>query len=161
MRQSGVHFNLSWLNRTPRRVMFILCSDDYLGAALIAPWDAAMVLQTPDGDADSRELLSRATLEYAVIQEKLRHIIVLAHQGCHTAVNDGQDKALEKALVRWQTLKNDTFSQSLFQAHRVELRLLWTDMMSGQVSEFRPDEKRPIGRDGFERTMVSLEEPTS
>lgn len=163
MRESGVQFNLSWPNRAPRRVLFILCCDDYLGAALIAPWDAAMVLQTPGGDADTREPHSRATLEYAVLQARVRHVIVLAHQGCQWSGNVGRENAEEKALTRWQTLMNDAFSQSLFQEHQVELRLLWTDMTSGQISQFRPDEKRllPIGRDGFERMMVSFEERTS
>ena len=162
MRNGDARFNRSWAEKPPLRVMFILCSEDYFGAGLIARCDAAIVLQTPGGAAAASESQARTTIEYAVLQERVRHVVVLAHRGCRFcgALPEG---ARELALAQWQSLTNDAFSQSLFRDHRVHVRLLWVDATSGEVCAFRADEQRlaPMGSGDFERMLASLEERTS
>ena len=162
MRNGDARFNRAWAEKSPLRAMFILCSEDYLGAGLIARCDAAIVLQTPGGAAAASESQVRATIEYAVLQERVRHVVVLAHRGGRFcgALPEG---AREQALSQWQSLTNDAFSQSLFRDHRVHVRLLWLDATSGEVCAFRADEPRlePMGRCDFDRMLESLEEPTS
>ena len=143
--------------------MFILCSDDYFGASLIARCDASIVLQTPGGAAAASEPQARATLEYAVLHEGVRHVLVLAHRGCRSIDGALPEGAREQAFARWQSLMNDEFSQSLFHAHGVDVRMLWVDATSGEVCAFRADEQRlaPMGSGDFERMLASLEERTS
>ena len=69
MGNSDARFNRSWAEKSPLRAMFILCSDDYFGAGLIARCDASVVLQTPGGAAAASESQARATIEYAVLRE--------------------------------------------------------------------------------------------
>jgi carbonic anhydrase len=162
MRNGDAGFNRSWAEKSPLRAMFILCSEDYFGASLIARCDAAIVLQTPGGGAAASESQSRATIEYAVLQKRVRHVVVLAHRGCRFcgALPEG---AREQALSQWAALTNDAFSQSLFREHRVHLRLLWVDATSGGICAFRADEPRlePMGRGDFDRLLEGLEEATS
>jgi len=162
MRNGGARFNRSWAEKPPLRVMFILCSEDYFGAGLIARCDAAIVLQTPGGAAAASESQARATIEYAVLQERVRHVVVLAHRGCRFC-GALPEEAREQALAQWQSLTNDAFSQSLFRDHRVHVRLLWVDATSGEVFTFCADEPRldRMDRADVDRMLESLEEPTS
>jgi hypothetical protein len=143
--------------------MFILCSEDYFGAALIAHCDASIILQTPGGAAAAAESQARATLEYAVLQERVRRVVVITHQGCRSVGGGRQEGPIEQALVQWQSLMNDELSQRLLHAHGVEVRMLWVDATSGAVSDWRADEQRlaPMGPGDLERMLASVEEPTS
>jgi len=163
MRDSDARFNRSMAGKPPLRVMFILCSDDYFGAGLIAGCDASIVLQTPGGAAAASEPQARATLEYAVLHERVRHVVVLAHQGCRSARGALPGGPREQALAQWKSLVNDEFSQLLLHAPGVDVRMLWVDATSGEVCAFRADEQRlaPMGSGDFERMLASLEERTS
>ncbi|CAN5843570.1 hypothetical protein BH11MYX4_BH11MYX4_15120 [soil metagenome] len=143
--------------------MFILCSDDDFGAGLIAHCDASIVLQAPGGAAAASESQARATLEYAVLHERVRHVVVLAHRGCRSIGGAMPEGAREQALAQWQSLMNDEFSYTLFHDHGVHVRLLWVDATSGEVCDWRADQQRlaPIGRGDFELMLASFEEPTS
>ena len=162
MRNGDARFNRAWAENSPLPAMFILCSEDYFGAGLIARCDAAIVLQTPGGAAAASESQVRATIEYAVLQERVRHVVVLAHRGCRFC-GALPKEAREHALVQWQSLTNDAFSQSLFRDHGIHVRLLWVDATSGDVCAFRADQERlePMGRGDFDRMLESLEESTS
>ncbi len=142
--------------------MFILCSEDYFGAGLIARCDAAIVLQTPGGAAAASESQARSTIEYAVLQERVRQVIVLAHRGCGFC-GALPEEAREHALAQWQSLTNDAFIQSLVRDHSVLVRLMWVDATSGEVCAFRADEQRlePMGRGDFDRMLEVLEVPTT
>lgn len=162
MRNGDARFNRTRAENSPLRAMFILCSEDYFGAGLIARSDAAIVLQTPGGAAAASESQARATIEYAVLQERVSHVIVLAHRGCRLcgALPAG---AREQALAQWQSLTNDAFSQSLFRDHSVHVRLLWVDGTSGEVFAFHPDEPclDRMDRGDVDRMLESLEQPAS
>ena len=162
MRNGDARFNRAWAENSPLRAMFILCSEDYFGAGLIARCDAPIVLQTPGGAAAASESQARATIEYAVLQERVRHVVVVAHRGCRFcgALPAG---AREQALGQWQSLANDAFSRSLFRDHNVHVRLLWVDATSGEVFAFHADEPRldRMDRGDFDRMLESLEEPAS
>ena len=142
--------------------MFILCSQDWFGAGLIGRWDAAIVLQTPGGAAAASESQARETIEYAVLHEGVRHVVVLAHSGCPFC-GGRPEGAHERALAQWQSLTNDLFVGSLFREHRVHVRLLWVDATSHEVSALRADQWRlePMGRQDLERMLESVEPPTS
>ena len=148
--------------KSPLRALFILCSGDYFGAELIARCDASIVLQTPGGAAAASDSQARATIEYAVLHERVRHVVVLGHRGCRFG-GARPETAREQALAQWQSLMNDAFCQPLFRAHRVDVRLLWVDGTSGEVCDWRADEQRlaPMDHGELERMLVSLEEPTS
>jgi carbonic anhydrase len=141
--------------------LFLLCSADYFGAGLIARCDAAIVLQTPGGAAAASEAQVQATLAYAVLQEGVRYVIVLAHRGCPFC-GAAPDEAREQALAQWQLLTNDAFRQSLFRNHSVHVGLFWVDSTSGEVSAFRADQQslEPIERGEFDRLLESLEAAT-
>ena len=162
MRNSEARFDRSWVEKPPVRAMFILCSDDHFGAGLIARSDASIVLQTPGGAAAASEAHARATLEYAVLHEGVRHVVVLAHRGCRFG-GAPPDGAHAQAQAQWHSLMNDAFSQSLFRAHRVHVRLLLLDARAAAVCDWRADQQRlqPMGRGDFDRMLESLEEPTS
>ena len=143
--------------------MFILCSDDFVGAGLIAECRASIVLQTPGGAAAASEPQARATIEYAVLQERVRHVVVLAHQGCRSIRGALPEGPREQALAQWQSLANDDFSRLLFHAHGVDVRMLWVDATSGEVCHWRAEERRlaPMGRGDLQRMLASIEERSS
>lgn len=163
MPTSSTRFRGSWAEKPPLRAMFILCSEDHFGAGLIAHCDAAIVLQTPGGAAATSEPEARATIEYAVLHARVRRVVVLAHRACRPAGGALLDGAREQARAQWQALRNDGFSQQLFQAHGIDVRMLWVDATSGEVSDWHADQQRlvPMERGDVERLLASLEEPTS
>ena len=144
-------------------MMFVLCSDDYFGARLIADSRASVVLQTPGGAAAASEPHARATLEYALLHERVRHVVVLAHQGCRFRRGTLPEGPHEQALAQWESLVNDEFSKRLLRAHRVDVRLLCVDGTSGEVCVFRAAQQRlvPMGPGDLVRMLESLEEATS
>jgi carbonic anhydrase len=162
VRNGDARFNRSSAEKSPLRAMFILCSEDYFGGRLIARCDASIVLQTPGGAAAASESQARATIEYAVLQERVRQVVVLAHRGCRFC-GAPPEEAREQALVQWQSLANDAFIHSLFRDHSVHVRLLWVDATSGEVCAFRADQQRlePMWRGDFDRMLESLEESSS
>jgi len=163
MRDTAARFNRSPAVKPPLRAMLILCSDDDFGAGLIAECHAAIVLQTPGGAAAASEPQARATLEYAVLHERVRRVVVLAHQGCRSVRGALPGGPRERALAQWQSLVNDEFSRPLLHANGVDVRMLWVDATSGEVCAFRTDDQRlaPMGCGDLERMLASLEERTS
>ncbi len=162
-RAGAARFDRSLAVKPPLRAMFILCSDDHFGAGLIAECGASIVLQTPGGAATPLEPQTRATLEYAVLQEGVRHVVVLAHQGCRSVRHALPEAPREQALAQWRSLVNDEFSGQLLHAHGIHVRILWVDATWGEVCEWRADEQRlaPMRRGDLERMLASLEERTS
>ena len=143
--------------------MFLLCSEDYFGAQLVAGCDASIVFQTLWGSTAVADFQARATLEYAVLHEGVRHVIVMAHRGCRSTNGAPAGGAHEQAFAQWQWLTNDEFSRSLLCAHGVQIRLLWVDAPSGEVCNWRADQQRlePMPREAFERMLASMDEPSS
>lgn len=143
--------------------MFVVCSDDYAGAGLVAQCDPAIVLQTPGGARATRECAARATFEYAVQYVGVRLVVVLAHRGCQAARGAALKGAPEEALAQWQMLTSDDFSRSLFLGHGVAVRLLWIDALAGTVCDWHAEEQRlaPLRRDDFADLLASLGATTS
>ena len=162
MGTSQARFDRPWAGQPPLRAMFVLCSEDYFSAGLIAQCNACIVLQTPWGAAAASEAQARATLEYAVLHEGVRYVVILAHRGCRS-IDRALSQACEQAFAQWQWLTNDEFSRSLFHDHGVRVHLLWVDASAGEVWNWRADQQRlePVGRGGFGRLLARLEEPTS
>jgi carbonic anhydrase len=122
--------------KEPGDVMFVLCSENAAAAPLVAACEPAIVLQTFGGARTPADTTTRATIEYAVKQKGVRHIVVCGHEGCHAVRPRGASaRAATQADAAAQAadLRRDQQIGALLRAHGVMVRALWLDEAEGDI----------------------------
>lgn len=146
-------------------VMFVLCSENHAAAALAAACEPALVLQTLGGARDPADESTRATIEYAIVEKGVRHVVVCGHQGCEAAASEGQDSrhAPQAAVVsQCIRLREDPSIGPLLRAHRVALRPLWFDTPDGNIFMCSLEDARvtPMGDNDFAKMLALFAQGT-
>lgn len=117
-------------------VMFVLCSESSAAAELVSAFEPALVLQTFGGARTPADAGTRATIEYAVRERGVRHVVVCGHHGCRAAASSGQgsrEATQADAVAQCLALRRDEHLGALFRTHGVVLRALWLDEPEGDV----------------------------
>ena len=120
----------------PNDVMFVLCSENYAAAELVAAVEPAIVLQSLGGARSPSDAGVRATFEYGIVRKSVRQVVVCGHLDCCAVAADGGDsRAATEADVSAQcrALRDDAFIGELFREHRVVIRSLWFDEPEGDI----------------------------
>lgn len=115
-----------------RRTMFVLCSEDAAGAALVAECNPGLVLQTLGAAREPACPSVRSAFEYAVRTLSIRHVFVCGHAGCAAAANEGA-KARTMAARQCEGLLSDPVIGALLRAAHIRPRALWFDGCEGDV----------------------------
>lgn len=131
------HFSLEKATaREPRPLMFVLCSENYAAAALVAGCEPALVLQMPGGAQNPADGTTRATFDYAIREQGVRNVVVCGHQGCRMVEPQGLDprRATQAAVVsQCVALREDKHIGPLLSEHHVVLQPVWFDVREGDV----------------------------
>lgn len=149
----------------PSSVMFVLCSENYAAAALVAACEPALVLQTLGGARDPADESTRATFEHAIVKRGVRHVVVCGHQACEAVASGGTDSrcATQAAVVsQCFRLREDPCIGPLLRTHRVALRPLWFDVPEGDifVCNFEDARVALMGEDDFGRMLALFAQGT-
>lgn len=126
-------------------VLFVLCSEDLAAASLASACDPTMVLQTLGGAKNPRDEATRATLQHAVRNAGVRHVVVCGHEGCKgiEGLDGDPRKSSQTALVaQCRALVADPQIGALLREHRVRVTSLWFDEPEGDVFHCSPDGDR-------------------
>ncbi len=140
-------------------VMFVLCSENHAAAALAAACEPALVLQILGGARDPADESTRATVEYAIVEKGVRHVVVCGHQGCEAVASEGQDsRYATQAAVFSQCLRlrEDPCVGRLLRAHRVAMRPLWFDAPEGNIFTCSLEDARvsPMSDNDFAKMLA-------
>ncbi len=144
-------------------VMFVLCSENYAAAAVVAACEPAMVLQTFGAARDPADAAVRATFEYALRVKRVRKIVFCGHLGCQAVAFDGDVDRLTatraEVVAQCRKLRQDPHLGPLLRDRGVTLRIIWFDDREGDVFACDAEGKKAMlmSDDDFERLLTNGE----
>ena len=150
--------------------MFVLCSENYAAAAVVAACEPAIVLQTLGGARDPSDVSTRATFEYALRRKGVRRIVVCGHLACQAVAlepplrqrADARTTTQADVVAQCRKLRQDARIGALLREHRVTLQAIWFDDREGDVyaCDIEGRTATLMSDEDFGRLIVSLAEPT-
>ncbi len=130
------------------RLMFVACSESTAAESLLAAFPAAYVLQTFMDLPRDLGAAARATLEYGILVEGVRQVVVCGDQSCRVDGDVPVAEASQAALfARCRALLDDAHTGPILRRARVAIRALWFDEASHDVyaCDVESGTTRPMG----------------
>ncbi len=119
------------------KLMFVACSESAASTALIGAFPTAYVLQNMAGAPRELDALTRMTLEYGVLGQGVRHIVVCGHDGCRGCDRNSELKeSRDWAIERCHAMEADENVGEMLRRAGVTMQTLWLDEHSQDVHAF-------------------------
>ena len=122
------------LDRDHARLMFVACSESVAAASLLAAFSTAYVLQTLAGLPHDLDIAASATIEYGVLAQGVRHILVCGHDSCRGDGDARTPEASQAVLVaRCRSLVYGAHTGPILRRAHVTMRALWFEEASHDI----------------------------
>ena len=144
--------------------MFAVCSESVASAELLAAFPTAYVLQTLGSLPSDLDAVTRTIIEYGVVGNGVRHIVVCGHHRCREP-GGSRTPETSQALIRsrCRALQADDHVGSMLRRARVTLRVLWIEELSRELYACDSDGLPPrlMGDEELAATFAAFDEASA
>lgn len=146
------------------RLMFAACSESVASAELLAAFPTAYVLQMLGGLPRELDEATRATLEYGVLANGVRQIVVCGHLRCKEPGGALTPETSQAVVVaRCRALQADDYIGPILRRAHVTMRAMWLEEASRELyaCDFEGRPARCMGDDDLAAMFASFDEVSS